>query len=51
MDFFFKFRIHIVIGDELYGIVDGQNPSIFNRVSVLVYTAKTVSGVLFLYYF
>ena len=27
---FFKFCIHIVIGDEWYGIVNGQNPSIFN---------------------
>ena len=27
---FFKFCIHIVIGDEWYGIVDGQNLSILN---------------------
>ena len=26
---FFKFCIHIVIGNEWYGIVNGQNPSIF----------------------
>ena len=30
---FFKFCIHIVIGDEWYGIVNGQNPSIFNGVT------------------
>ena len=29
---------------------DGQNPSIFDRVSALVHTAKTVSGVFFLYF-
>ena len=28
--YFFKFCIHIVIGDEWYGIVNGQNLSIFN---------------------
>ena len=27
---FFKFWIHIVITDEWYGIVNGQNPSSFN---------------------
>ena len=27
---FFKFCIHNVIGNEWYGIVNGQNPSIFN---------------------
>ena len=32
---FFKFCIHIVIGDEWYGILNGQNPSIFNRVTAL----------------
>ena len=32
---FFKFCIHIVIGDEWYGIVNGQNPSIFNGVTAL----------------
>ena len=32
---FFKFCIHIVIGDEWYGIVNGQNPSIFNGVTSL----------------
>ena len=47
---FFKFCIHIVIGDERYGIVDGQNQSLFNRSTALVHTGKTVSGVLFLYY-
>ena len=46
----FKYCIHIVIGDEWYGIIDGQNPSIFNRVTALVCTGKTVSGILFLYY-
>ena len=45
----FKFCIHIVIGDEWYGIVDGQNPSIFNRVTVLVHPGKTVYGLLFLF--
>ena len=41
MDFFFQIlHIHIVIGGELYEIVDGQNQSIFNRVIALVYTAK-----------
>ena len=47
---FFKFCIHIVIGDEWYGIVDEQNLSIFNRVTALVHTGKNVFGVLFLYY-
>ena len=37
MDFFFKFRIHIVIGNEWYGIVDGQSPFIFNRVTAFVH--------------
>ena len=32
---FFKFCIHIVIGDEWYGIVNGQNPTIFDGVTVL----------------
>ena len=32
---FFKFCIHIVIGDEWYGIVNGQNPTIFNGVTAL----------------
>ena len=40
---FFKFCIHIVIGDEWYGIVNGQNPSIFIRIG------KMVSGLLFIY--
>ena len=48
--FFLKFCIHIAIGHEWYGIVDGQNPSIFNRFTALVHTVKTVSGVSFLYY-
>ena len=30
---FFKFCIHIVIGDEWYGIVNGQNPTIFDGVT------------------
>ena len=47
---FFKFCIHIIIGDKWYGIVDGQNPSIFNKVTALVHTGKTVSGILFLYF-
>ena len=47
---FFKFCIHIVIGDEWYGIVNGQNPSIFNRVTALFRIGKMVSGLLFLYY-
>ena len=46
---FFKFCIHIVIGDEWYGIVNGQNPSIFNRVTALFRVGKMVSGLLFLY--
>ena len=32
---FFKFCIHIVIGDERYGIVNGQNPTIFDGVTAL----------------
>ena len=32
---FFKFCIHIVIGDEWYGIVNGKNPTIFDGVTVL----------------
>ena len=47
---FFKFCIHIVIRDEWYGIVNGQNLSFFNRVTALVHTAKIASGVLLLYY-
>ena len=46
---FFKFCIHIVIGDEWYGIVNGQNPSIFNGVTALFRIGKVVSGLLFLY--
>ena len=47
---FFKFCIHIVFGDEWYGIVNGQNPSIFNGVTALFRIGKMVSGLLFLYY-
>ena len=47
---FFKFCIHIVIGDEWYGIVNGQNPSIFNGVTALFRIGKMVSSLLFLYY-
>ena len=32
---FFKFCIHIVIGDEWYGIVNGQNPATFDGVTAL----------------
>ena len=32
---FFKFCIHIVNGDEWYGIVNGQNPTIFDGVTAL----------------
>ena len=32
---FFKFCIHIVIGDEWYGIVNGRNPTIFDGVTAL----------------
>ena len=32
---YFKFCIHIVIGDEWYGIVNGQNPTIFDGVTAL----------------
>ena len=46
---FFKFCIHIVIGDEWYGIVNGQNSSIFNGVTALFRIGKMVSGLLFLY--
>ena len=46
---FFKFCIHIVIGDEWYGIVNGQNPSIFNGVTALFRIGKMVSCLLFLY--
>ena len=46
---FFKFCIHIVIGDEWYGIVNGQNLSIFNGVTALFCIGKMVSGLLFLY--
>ena len=46
---FFKFCIHIVIGDEWYGIVNGQNPSIFNGATALFRIGKMVSGLLFLY--
>ena len=46
---FFKFCIHIVISYEWYGIVNGQNPSIFNGVSALFRIGKMVSGLLFLY--
>ena len=38
--FFFKLCIHIVIRDEWYGIVNGQNPSIFNRVLPLFILEK-----------
>ena len=41
---FFKFCVHIVIGDEWYGIVNGQNPSIFNGVTALFRIGKMVSG-------
>ena len=37
---FFKFCIHIVIGEEWYGIVNGQNPSIFNGVTALFVLEK-----------
>ena len=47
---FFKFCIHIVIGDEWYGIVNGQNPSIFNGGTALFRIGKMVSGLLFLYH-
>ena len=46
---FFKFCIHIVIGDEWYGIVNGQNTSIFNGVTAIFRIGKMVSGLLFLY--
>ena len=47
---FFKFCIHIVIGNEWYGIVNGQNPSIFNGVSALFRIGKMVFGLSFLYF-
>ena len=43
---FFKFSIHIVIDYEWYGIVNGQNPSIFNGVTALFRIGKMVSGLL-----
>ena len=46
---FFKFCIHIVIGDEWYGIVNGQNPTIFDGVTALSPFKKMVSG-LFIFY-
>ena len=46
---FFKFCIHIVNGNEWYGIVNGQNPAIFNGVTALFRIGKMVSGLLFLY--
>ena len=46
---FFKFCIHIVNGDEWYGIVNGQNQAIFNGVTALFRIGKMVSGLLFLY--
>ena len=46
---FFKFCIHIVIGNEWYGIGNGQNPYIFNGVTALFRIEKMVSGLLFLY--
>ena len=46
---FFKFCIHIVMGDEWYGIVNGQNLSIFNGVTALFRIGKMVSGLLFFY--
>ena len=46
---FFKFCIHIVNGDEWYGIVNGQNLAIFNGVTALFRIGKMVSGLLFLY--
>ena len=44
---FFKFCIHIVIGDEWYGIVNGQNPTILDGVTALSPLKKMVSGLLF----
>ena len=41
---FFKFCIHIVIGNEWYGIVNGQNRSIFNGATALFRIGKMVSG-------
>ena len=49
-NFFQILHIYIVIGDEWYGIVNGQNPSIFNGVTALFRIGKMVSGLLFLYY-
>ena len=46
---FFKFCIHIIIGDEWYGIVNGQNPTIFDGVTALSPFKKMVSGLLFFY--
>ena len=39
---FFKFCIHIVIGNEWYGIVNGQYLSIFNGVTALFRIGKMV---------
>ena len=49
LSIYFKFCIHIVIGDEWNGIVNGQNPSIFNGVTALFRLGKMVPGLLFLY--
>ena len=46
---FFKLCIHIVIWNEIYGIFNGQNQSIFNRVIALDHIEKMVSGLFFLY--
>ena len=46
---FFKFCIHIIIGDEWYGIVNGQNPTIFDGVTALSPFKKMVSCLLFFY--
>ena len=37
---FVKFCIHIVIGDEWYEIVNGQNPFFLNRATALVHIGK-----------
>ena len=41
---FFKFCTHIVIGDEWYGIVNGQNTSIFMELLPFFVLEKMVSG-------
>ena len=42
--------MHIYIRNEWFGIVSGQNPPVFDRVTVLLSVCKMVFGLRFLYY-